>query len=156
MAGHSSFAGELGAAGGSVVDLFASGGVLLLLDQWSKRMVKLHVSDRCISWGPILRIRRVTHLKDIYRRDGARAALVLLWFTALISTILLHRTGFWFQSHVALFGLGLALGGAAGNLFDILRFRSIVDFIDLQWWPVFNLADVAIVGGLLAALWHPN
>ncbi len=48
-------------------------------------MVQLHVPDRCISWGPILRIRCVTNLKDIYRRDGARAVLVLVWFAALVS-----------------------------------------------------------------------
>ncbi len=137
-----------------MIDLLASGVVLLFLDQWSKRMVLRHVPDRCISWGPILRIRCVTNLKGIYRRDGARAVLVLVWFTALVSAILLRRSGAWFQGHVALFGLGLAFGGAAGNLLDILRRRCIVDFIDLRWWPVFNLADVAIVGGLVAALWH--
>ncbi|OGI64564.1 MAG: hypothetical protein A2W18_09050 [Candidatus Muproteobacteria bacterium RBG_16_60_9] len=71
---------------------------------------------------------------------------------ALLAAIVLHRSGAWFQNDVALLGLGLALGGAAGNLLDILRYRYIVDFIDLRWWPVFNLADVGIVGGLLLAL----
>jgi signal peptidase II len=60
--------------------------------------------------------------------------------------------------------LGLLLGGAVGNLVDRL-FRDpgpfqghVVDFVDLQWnghsvWPVFNVADMAIVtGGLLALL----
>jgi signal peptidase II len=47
----------------------------------------------------------------------------------------------------------LALGGAAGNLRDILRRHYILDFIDLRWWPVFNLADVSIVAGLLLAFW---
>jgi len=139
-----------------VIELLASGTVLMLLDQWSKRMVQRHVPDRCISWGPILRIRYVTSLKDIYRRDDARAVLVLVWFAALVSAIILRRSGVWFQGHAALFGLGLAFGGAAGNLLDILRRRCIVDFIDLRWWPVFNLADVAIVGGLVMALWHQS
>ena len=116
-------------------------------------MVQVHAADRCVSWGPVLRIRCVTNPKDIYRRDSARAVLVLVWFTALVSAIILHRTGAWFQSHAALFALGLAFGGAAGNLLDILRCRHIVDFIDLRWWPVFNLADVAIVAGLIVALW---
>ncbi len=79
---------------------------------------------------------------------------MLAWFTALVSAIILHRSGAWFQSHVALFGLGLAFGGAAGNLLDILRWRYVVDFIDLRWWPVFNLANVAIVAGLVVALWR--
>jgi signal peptidase II len=50
--------------------------------------------------------------------------------------------------------LGLVLGGALGNLADRL-FRDqggVVDFVDLQWWPVFNMADVAIsVGAVLLA-----
>jgi signal peptidase II len=136
-----------------MIELFASGGVLLFLDQWSKRMAQMPAADRCISWGPILRVRCVTNLKDIYRRDSTRAVLVLVWFTALVSAILLHRSGAWFQSRAALLGLGLAFGGAAGNLLDILRCGCIVDFIDLGWWPVFNLADVAIVAGLVVAFW---
>jgi signal peptidase II len=55
--------------------------------------------------------------------------------------------------------LGLLLGGASGNLGDRL-FRApgfargaVVDFIDFRVWPVFNLADSAIVcGGVLAVL----
>lgn len=45
--------------------------------------------------------------------------------------------------------LGLVLGGALGNLGDRLLRRggAVVDFIDLQWWPVFNVADMAITGG---------
>jgi signal peptidase II len=52
---------------------------------------------------------------------------------------------------------GLVIGGALGNVIDRL-FRSgngflrgeVVDFIDLQWWPVFNVADMAIsIGGIL-------
>lgn len=45
--------------------------------------------------------------------------------------------------------LGLVLGGALGNLVDRLRLGYVVDFIDLRWWPVFNLADSCIVVGVL-------
>lgn len=79
--------------------------------------------------------------------------MLLAWVVALISAIALYSLGFWFHSTVALCGLGLAFGGAAGNLVDILRFRSVVDFIDLRWWPVFNFADAAIVAGLVLAFW---
>lgn len=56
-----------------------------------------------------------------------------------------------------LFG-GLA-GGAVGNLVDRL-FRAedgflsgaVIDFIDFQWWPIFNIADMAIVGGVLSLI----
>jgi len=46
--------------------------------------------------------------------------------------------------------VGLLLGGACGNLADRL-FRghdgAVVDFIDFQWWPVFNVADIAVFLG---------
>jgi len=135
-----------------LVDTVASGGLVLLLDQWSKKIVQSY-RGRGISLGPGLRIRCVAGRKGIYRRDGARAALVLAWFTALIGAVISHRSGAWFQGNGALCGLGLAFGGAGGNLLDILRRRYVVDFIDLRWWPVFNLADVAIVAGLALALW---
>jgi signal peptidase II len=71
----------------------------------------------------------------------------------VILLVSLRRTG----STVAAVAVGLVVGGAAGNILDRL-FRSgdgflkgeVVDFIDLQWWPVFNVADAAVViGGIL-------
>lgn len=38
----------------------------------------------------------------------------------------------------------LILGGATGNLIDRILFGTVTDFIDLHFWPVFNLADSAI------------
>ena len=133
--------------------LFASGGGLFLLDQWSKSLVQLRVQGRCVCWGPVVRIRCLKSVKAFYRREGARAALVMIWLTAFLSAVLLHRSGIWFHSPIALLALGTAFGGAAGNLCDVMRQQYVVDFIDLRWWPVFNLADVAIVAGLATALW---
>ena len=52
-------------------------------------------------------------------------------------------------------GLGMILGGALGNLVDRF-FRSpgplrghVVDFLSVGWWPVFNVADPAVVGGAI-------
>ena len=53
--------------------------------------------------------------------------------------------------------LGLQLGGAFGNLFDRLRLGYVIDFVDFKFWPIFNLADSAIVVGvvlLAVALWR--
>lgn len=48
---------------------------------------------------------------------------------------------------------GLLLGGALGNIVDRLREGAVTDFVKLPLWPAFNLADVAIVAGVLALLW---
>ncbi len=45
--------------------------------------------------------------------------------------------------------LGLQLGGAIGNLTDRLRFGQVTDFIQLGFWPVFNVADSSIVIGVI-------
>ena len=44
--------------------------------------------------------------------------------------------------------LGLQLGGAIGNLIDRVRLGSVVDFIDIGPWPIFNVADSAVVVGV--------
>ena len=46
----------------------------------------------------------------------------------------------------------LLIGGALGNLADRVRDGAVTDFIDLPLWPTFNLADVAIVVGVLLLL----
>jgi len=46
--------------------------------------------------------------------------------------------------------LGMLLGGALGNLHDRILFQGVRDFIDFRWWPVFNVADIAIVVGVAA------
>ncbi len=44
-------------------------------------------------------------------------------------------------------GLALQLGGALGNLADRIRLGYVVDFFDFQVWPIFNIADMAVVLG---------
>ena len=72
------------------------------------------------------------------------ATLVIVWL--LLS---LNREA----TTMSIIGMGLVIGGAAGNLIDRL-FRgdawlrgAVVDFIDFQWFPIFNIADVAINAG---------
>jgi lipoprotein signal peptidase len=90
----------------------------------------------------------------LYRTPAVRHTMIAVWIFAACSTVALHSSGLWFDNPVALAGLGCALGSAAGNLYDIVRHRYVLDFINLGWWPVFNLADVGIVGGLALALWR--
>ena len=44
--------------------------------------------------------------------------------------------------------LGLQVGGAVGNLSDRIRVGHVIDFIQIRYWPLFNLADSAIVCGV--------
>jgi signal peptidase II len=77
------------------------------------------------------------------------------WFfvgASVIVSVLIVATAFRHTSVLTAVALGLVLGGALGNLTDRLTRGEgfsghVVDFIDLQVWPVFNLADAAIVVG---------
>ena len=74
---------------------------------------------------------------------------------AILASITIAYLG-WIETNPrGMFLYGIVLGGVFGNVIDRI-FRSgdgflggeVVDFIDLQWWPIFNFADVALVIGL--------
>jgi len=58
------------------------------------------------------------------------------------------------ERHPGLFGLGyfFILAGAISNIIDRLRLDCVIDFIDLKFWPIFNLADVFIAAGVIMLL----
>jgi signal peptidase II len=134
-----------------VIALFGSVTLFLLLDQLSKSLVQAHVGDRNISLGPLLQLKRVARIKRLYARNGARFIFAAIWLAALVSTIALYRLQPAFRNPTVMVAIGAALGGAAGNLMDVMRRRAVSDFIDFRFWPTFNLADVAIIAGLIVA-----
>jgi signal peptidase II len=44
--------------------------------------------------------------------------------------------------------MGFVLGGAIGNIIDRLRYGYVVDFIQVGWWPIFNVADSGVSVGV--------
>jgi signal peptidase II len=78
---------------------------------------------------------------------GGGGDLVVIVTVATIAFLVAY-----FAVHAARPGLwlvvGLVVGGALGNLADRVRIGGAIDFIDPPLWPAFNLADVAIVGGV--------
>ena len=66
------------------------------------------------------------------------AVVWMLWFFA--------RSG---QRHPVLpVALGLVIGGSVSNLIDRVRLGHVTDFLDLRFWPAFNLADTFICVGV--------
>ncbi len=84
---------------------------------------------------------------------------VLALGVAVVLLAVAHRS----SHRLSVVAVGLIVGGALGNVVDrLLRGEgrlhgAVVDFIDLRWWPIFNVADIAVVigGGLLVlAAWR--
>ena len=136
------------------------GVAVLLLDQLTKwwaveTLDDGHVID--VVW--ILRFKLAYNTGSAFSLGQGRGALISL--LALVVVAVLLRTGRHATRPLAALALGLVLGGALGNLTD-RAFRdggseprdgflggAVVDFVDLQHWPIFNVADSAIVCGAL-------
>lgn len=95
--------------------------------------------------------------------DGAWNHIILAVLAAAIAGFLLR----WMtraENRLTAVALGAVVGGAVGNVIDRVRFGAVVDFVDAHgwgWhWYVFNVADAAIVCGVLAlvadALFRPK
>lgn len=81
---------------------------------------------------------------------GSPGLLLVGSFIAVAAVVWMMLT--YPPSRAVTFGGGLVLGGAAGNLLDRATVGSVVDYVDLEFWPlqnwpIFNAADIAVVGG---------
>ena len=132
--------------------IVAAASLLFILDVASKRVVR-RLPRATYALIPGLHVTRVELGRAAFSRTRAKAGLVLTWLLALTCAVILVSSGRALETAAAQAGVGAALGGALGNLLDVLRRQAITDFLDLGWWPVFNLADVGIVGGLVLAFW---
>lgn len=133
--------------------------LVLVVDQLTKRWALSELSGRVphhviwtLQWN-LTRNRGMafSQAQSIGPLIGIAALLVIVW---------LAWTSRMLTSRVPAVAAGLIAGGALGNLADRV-FRgdrilhgAVVDFIDFQWFPIFNVADMAIdVGGAIFVLW---
>lgn len=138
--------------------LYATAAVVYALD----RMTKLWVEAALAGRAPIEIVPGVLSFNYTTNSGGAfglgrSAPWVFAGATVLVSVVIVF-VSFRLDRRPLALALGLILGGALGNLTDrILNgpglSGSVIDFIDLQVWPVFNLADASIVvGAILLAM----
>lgn len=124
---------------------------VVAVDQASKAIALKELSDthRVPLIGRWLGLRLV-------RNPGAAFGVVpgSTFFIFIVSIAIMLIVGRWaWTNPKAPIAIGVVLGGGAGNLIDrIFQFPGagkgyVVDFIDLAFWPTFNLADTAIVIG---------
>jgi len=127
--------------------------LIFLVDQASKYLILRNLSLG-EAWNPIPFLRpfvTLTHVTNtgaafgMFRDQGTLFAIVAI--LVVVGIVVFYRylptNQVWLRV-----SLGLQLGGALGNLLDRVRLGSVVDFIDFKIWPVFNLADTAIVCGV--------
>jgi signal peptidase II len=144
---------------------FTAAAVVVALDQLSKHWALHALADGPIDLVGSLRLNLTFNDSAAFSLGGGRTTLIALAGLVIVGVIV--RMGWRAERRTWAAGLGIVLGGAAGTLVDralrsgdgVLGGR-VVDFVDLQWWPVFNLADVSLwvgIGVLALTAWrHPG
>jgi len=132
--------------------------LIVLLDRWTKRIVAAHIAMyRHIQIIP--GFFRLTHTENTGAAFSLFAESPSHWKTTLligfsVVAMVIVSVLLWRQARALTItgvALSLILGGAVGNLWDRVASGRVVDFllfyVKQYQWPVFNLADSAIVVG---------
>lgn len=132
--------------------------VVFVLDQTAKRVVETYVGLG-ESVPAVPGVLRLTHIKNSGGAFGilGGSQIILLAGSVLAVAVVLWMLLASPPSRFTALGCGLVLGGAAGNLLDRITAGEVTDYADLQFWPlrewpIFNVADMAIVLGVVLLL----
>lgn len=129
---------------------------VLAADQVTKALVRAYIGlhDQITVLPDILWLTHVQNDGAAFGvLDGGRWLFVTISAVVLVA-ILWALLALESQSRMLLAGLGLVFGGAVGNMIDRVAIGTVTDFFDLGWFPVFNIADIALdVGVALIVLW---
>ncbi|MFH1559843.1 MAG: signal peptidase II [Chloroflexota bacterium] len=126
----------------------------LMADQVTKWLVGLTMSPgQSVPDSGLFRFTYVTNTGSAFGLFPNQTTFLILASFVGIGVLLVFYRTHPINSTILHMSLGLQLGGAIGNLVDRVRLGYVVDFIDVGAWPVFNLADSAIVVGLVGLMW---
>jgi signal peptidase II len=132
----------------------AAAGLVVALDQLTKQWALSALADGPIDLVGSLRLKLVFNDRAAFSLGGGGNTTVIAVVGVAVVAVIV-RMGLRADRRQWALGLGIVLGGALGNLSDrALRDGEgflggrVVDMVDLQWWPVFNLADVALWVGI--------
>lgn len=138
---------------GRAAPFLGAAAVVVVLDQLTKHWALAALGDGPIDLVGSLRFNLVYNDGAAFSLGAGNTTLISLLGLVVVAMIL--RLGLTAESRASAIGFGIVLGGALGNLTDRAFRRGdgflggfVVDFVDLQWWPVFNLADTALWVGI--------
>lgn len=131
-------------------------GGVIVLDQ----LIKYVVVNSMFLGQSIAIVPNILHLTYILNAGAAFGILAnqRIFFIA-IAAVLIGIIVYFYAKILKLnryFQLGIALlfGGAIGNMIDRIFIGKVIDYIDFRVWPIFNLADIAIVCGCIIIVYQ--
>jgi signal peptidase II len=122
-------------------------------DQLTKAIVtsRLDLNDEVHIIGPFA-IHHVTNSGIAFGLFASATPIVILLTSLAVAWMLYFFARSGSRHPVLPVALGLVIGGSSSNLVDRVRLGHVTDFLDLRYWPAFNLADTFIVVGVAALL----
>ena len=137
-----------------MVLFWVAAGLVFALDQFTKRAVAASFA----SGESRVAVPHLLYWTYVQNHAGAFGLFgTQPWL--LVGMALAVLAAYWFafrdlaaQSALVRVAFGAIVGGAIGNIVDRFHFGYVVDFIDLRWWPVFNVADSCITIGVALLL----
>lgn len=125
---------------------------VIALDRWTKQLAVDALLESGVRSIPLIGdIVKLTYVENRGAAFGVlqdQTAFFILVGVIVISVIIASYRYIPEPSWILNLCLGLQMGGAVGNLIDRIQVGYVVDFIDLTYWPVFNIADSAICVGV--------
>jgi signal peptidase II len=119
---------------------------VVALDQVTKALVRTFL-ERGEAWPGLDWPIRIRHLTNTGAAFGIlQDQTVFLTITAFVGLAALYLYYRYppFDHAVVPIAIGMMLGGALGNLIDRVRTGRVTDFVDVGWFPAFNVADSSI------------
>lgn len=128
-------------------------GIVLAVDQLTKYIVVETLGSRSVfdrSWPEdgFFRFTYGTNSGTAFGLFQNQTFFLIIFSAGAIGFIYYFYRSHSMPSLLLRLAMGLQLGGALGNLLDRVRAGKVVDFIDVGGWPIFNIADSAIVTGI--------
>lgn len=142
--------------------LFVVSGIIVILDQWTKHLVRsnLSFSEIWAPWDWLIPYARIVHWQNTGAAFGMfqGMSMVFLVLAVIVSVaIIYYYPQIPKEEWLIRLAMGMMLGGAIGNLIDRLRFDgAVTDFISVGSFAVFNIADASISVGvpiLILGMW---
>ena len=135
--------------------LFSIAGIVVLLDQWTKNLVRnnLSLGETWMPWEWLAPFARIVH----WQNTGAAFGIGqnLSWVFAALAFIVVGAIIYYYpqvdrSSWLIRLALGLQMGGALGNLIDrLLQDMHVTDFVSVGRFAVWNIADASIFVGTI-------
>ncbi|MFQ5578501.1 MAG: signal peptidase II, partial [Anaerolineae bacterium] len=127
----------------SLAILLLIGAVIFTLDRITKMLVVQNL-EQYASWAPVPALERLVKITHITNSGAAfglfdRSGNLFMVVAILVALAIIYYVSTYPSlPGLVQFSLGLQLGGALGNMWDRVQQGSVVDFVDIGFWPIFN------------------